>query len=73
MRARCDAYLDWHHNVLRRSWFDIFFAHVGFPAMIDSGKVDDVMQQLDLKQEPELKVIRAAGHQSEGDFFFVAQ
>jgi hypothetical protein len=24
-----------------------------------------------LSQEPELRVIRAAGHQSEGDFFFV--
>ena len=32
----------------------------------------DTLSRMGLNQEPELRVIRAAGHQSEGDFFFVA-
>lgn len=32
----------------------------------------DRLKSTGIKQEPELRVIRAAGHQSEGDFFFVA-
>ena len=32
----------------------------------------DALQGSALEQEPELRVIRAAGHESEGDFFFVA-
>lgn len=32
----------------------------------------DQLTALGLSQEPELRVIRAAGHQGEGDFFFVA-
>ncbi|MFK7895800.1 MAG: caspase family protein [Myxococcota bacterium] len=32
----------------------------------------DALKSTGIKQEPELRVIRAAGHQSEGDFFFVA-
>ena len=41
------------------------------------GRVFDRMYEslnrLGLTQEPELRVIRAAGHQSEGDFFFVSK
>ena len=31
----------------------------------------DALARIGLDQEPELRVIRAAGHQSEGDFFLV--
>jgi hypothetical protein len=40
------------------------------------GRIFDRMYEglsaVGLEQEPELRVIRAAGHQSDGDFYFVA-
>ena len=65
------------HSVFARAFIEILDGASGPISIIELyGRVFDLMYErlsaVGLNQEPELRVIRAAGHQSEGDFYFVS-
>ena len=66
------------HSVFANAFLEVLQNSSGTMSVVELyGRVFDRMYaklaQMGLTQEPELRVIRAAGHQSEGDFFFVRQ
>lgn len=67
---------DSEHSVFALALIDVLENAVGPISVVELyGRVFDHMYdalaRIGLDQEPELRVIRAAGHQSEGDFFLV--
>ncbi len=65
------------HSVFAGALIGVLEANDGAMSVVELyGRVFDEMYASltaqGLEQEPELRVIRAAGHESEGDFFFVA-
>ena len=65
------------HSVFASAFIDILEGSEGPMSVIELyGRIFDRMYEglsaVGLEQEPELRVIRAAGHQSDGDFYFVA-
>lgn len=68
---------DSQHSVFASAFIDILEGSEGPMSVIELyGRIFDRMYAglaaVGLEQEPELRVIRAAGHQSDGDFYFVA-
>lgn len=64
------------HSMFAGAFIDVLQSNTGAMSIVELyGRVFDKMYGSSagakLGQEPELRVIRAAGHQSEGDFFFV--
>lgn len=64
------------HSMFASAFIDVLRKNAGAMSIVEIyGRVFDQMYassaSAKLSQEPELRVIRAAGHQSEGDFFFV--
>ena len=65
------------HSVFASAFIDILEGSEGPMSVIELyGRIFDRMYEglsaVGLEQEPELRVIRAAGHQSDVDFYFVA-
>ena len=65
------------HSIFADALIEVLQQNSGSMSVVELyGRVFDQMyaslQHAGLEQEPELKVIRAAGHESEGDFLFVA-
>jgi len=68
---------DAEHSIFAQAFIDVLEEGTGPMSVVEVyGRVFDRMYTAladsGIEQEPELRVIRAAGHQSEGDFFFVA-
>lgn len=64
------------HSVFARAFMDVLQENTGSISVVELyGRVFDKMDRLargrGAMPEPELRVIRAAGHESEGDYFFV--
>lgn len=65
------------HSIFANAFIDVLETNSGSMSVVELyGRVFDRMyaslEKVGIEQEPELRVIRAAGHESEGDFFFVA-
>ncbi|MFP6656066.1 MAG: caspase family protein [Myxococcota bacterium] len=64
------------HSVFASAFIEVLEGSSGTMSIVEFyGRIFDLMYstlaRIGLNQEPELRVVRAAGHQSEGDFFFV--
>jgi hypothetical protein len=64
------------HSVFAKAFIEVLEASSGTMSIVELygrifDRMDSTLARIGLNQEPELRIIRAAGHQSEGDFFFV--
>jgi hypothetical protein len=64
------------HSVFAAAFIDVLEENTGSLSVVELygrvfDKMDRLLRGLGPMPEPELRVIRAAGHQSEGDYFFV--